>query len=621
MSGAQIDPSRPYWCVLPSGRRIALFFYDGPISRAIAFEGLLVNGETLARRLMTGFTDARKWDQLVHVATDGETYGHHHHFGDMSLASALYYLESNNLARITNYGEYLEKYPPGLEVSIFEDSSWSCIHGIERWRDDCGCSSGMHPGWHQAWRRPLRQALDLIRDRCTPIFETQGARYLADPWQARDDYIDVVDDRSDASVKGFLARHAAAELSGQESEQALKLLAMQRAAMLMYTSCGWFFDEISGIETVQVLKYACRAIQLAEDMNPGLGLEKEFLASLSQAPGNVFENGAKVYETLVKPSRVDILRVAAHYVISSLFFDYPHESRVIYSYKVKDAAYDRLIAGPGRLALGHSSLRSTISGEGADAIFAAFHFGDVNLAAGVSLFTTTGSYEEMYTEVRRAFESGNAAETIRAIDKHFPAPYNYTLWHLFKDEQRRVIRLILKDKYEQVEEMLRTTYEGNYWMMTFLKSVNNPIPRPFYALAEATVNLGLWKVFNGEFDIEHLSHLVKEAKDWPVSIDRDGLQRWAAHWINEEMKELPKKAQDKESVLLMEKVKEVMQILSGLDLDLDLWRAQNICFDMKRTVFEQVQQRAKQGDADAGRWVPAFNDLGVQLRIKVKPDD
>ena len=619
VSAGRIDPSRPYWCVLPSGRRIALFFYDGPISRAIAFEGLLENGETLARRLLTGFTDAREWDQIVHVATDGETYGHHHHFGDMSLSYALYYLESNNLAQITNYGEYLETHPPTLEVDIFENSSWSCIHGVERWRENCGCNSGAHPGWHQMWRRPLRQALDMARDRCIAIFEAEGARYFRDPWQARDDYIDIVNDRSDAGVKGFLAAHGVTELSDPEGEQALKLLAMQRAALLMYTSCGWFFDEISGIETVQVLRYACRAIQLAEDLKPGLGLEKEFLAALAQTPSNVFENGAKIYEALVEPARVDILRVAAHYVISSLFFDYPQKSKVIYSYNVEDVAYDRLVAGPGRLALGRCRLCSNLSGESADAIFAAFHFGDVNLAAGVYHYTTADTYQEMYTEVRAAFESGNVAETIRAIDKHFPAPYNYTFWHLFKEEQRRVINLILKDKYDQVEELLRTTYEGNYWMMTFLKSVNNPIPRPFHSLAEAAVNLGLWKVFNGAFDMEHLGRLVKEAEAWSISIDRDGLQLWAGLWINEEMKKPEKAPQDAESSLLMERIGDVLQVLSGLSLDLDLWRAQNIYFNMRRTVFQEAQERATQGDEDAGRWVLAFNGLGAQLRIKVKP--
>jgi hypothetical protein len=233
-------------------------------------------------------------------------------------------------------------------------------------------------------------------------------------------------------------------------------------------------------------------------------LENDFLRSLESAPSNVFENGAKVYELLVKPARVDILRVAAHYVISSLFFDYPRERKKIYSYHVDDTVYDRLISGPGRLATGRCQLRSNLSGEKADAVFAAFHFGDVNLAVGVYNFKDFDSFEKMRGEVREAFERGNVAETIGVIQRHFQAPHNYTLWHLFKDEQRRVIRSILQDKYDQVEDLFRTVYEGNYWMMTFLRSLNNPIPKPFYSAAETTINLGLWKVFNGQFHIEKL---------------------------------------------------------------------------------------------------------------------
>ena len=618
VSGGRIDPSTGYWCFLPSGRRIAVFFYDGPISRAIAFERLLVTGEIFAHRLMTGFNDARDHDQMVHVTTDGETYGHHHRYGDMSLAYALYYVQKNNLARITNYGEYLERHPPVSEVEIFENSSWSCIHGVERWREDCGCNSGTHAGWRQSWRRPLRQAFDMVRDRCHAIFEEEGAKYLREPWKARDEYVDVVNDRSDANVNDFLFRHSKRALSEEEKEQALKLLAMQRAAMLMYTSCGWFFDEISGVETVQVMKYACRTTQLAENIKPGLGLEKELVECLSAAPSNVFENGAKIYEILVRPARIDILRVAAHYVISSLFFDYPKESRAIYSYHVEDVIYDRLIAGPGRLALGRCLLHSNLSGEKADAIFAAFHFGDVNLAAGVYQFTGEESFRGMYAEVRNAFESGNVAETIRAIDRHFAAPYNHTLWHIFKDEQRRVIRMILKEKYEQVEDLFRTIYEGSYWVMTFLKSINNPVPKPFYSATEATINLGLWKIFNGEFDIEKLAHVVKEAGAWPISIDREGLQLWAGQWIDEEMRRLAKKPQDPESVLLIEKIKDALQVLGTLSLNLDLWRTQNIYFRIRGVAFDTTRGRAETGDYEARRWILAFNDLGNQLGIKVK---
>ncbi|MCK5503636.1 MAG: glycoside hydrolase, partial [Thermodesulfovibrionia bacterium] len=159
VSEERIDPTMAYLCVLPSGRTISLFFYDGPISQDVSFGGLLKNGESFAKRLLSAFSEQRTHPQMVHLATDGETFGHHHRYGDMALSYALHYIESNNLARITNYSEYLEKHPPTHIVEIFENSSWSCIHGVERWKDNCGCNSGMHAGWNQAWRKPLRNAM------------------------------------------------------------------------------------------------------------------------------------------------------------------------------------------------------------------------------------------------------------------------------------------------------------------------------------------------------------------------------------------------------------------------------------------------------------------------------
>jgi alpha-amylase/alpha-mannosidase (GH57 family) len=283
VSNGCIDPTMPYTLHLASGRTIAVFFYDDPISRAVAFEGLLSSGEEFARRLVNAFSDQRGRPQLVHIATDGETYGHHHRYGDMALAYALDYMESRKAATVTNYGEYLEKNPPSFDVEIIENTSWSCAHGIERWRSDCGCNSGGHPGWNQAWRAPLREAFDWLRDTLAPLYEEKARRVLEDPWAARDEYIRVLLDRSPDSVELFLTVHAAKRLKESDKTEALKLLELQRHAMLMYTSCGWFFDELSGIETVQVIQYAGRAVQLAQQLF-GDTIEARFLDRGARAP-------------------------------------------------------------------------------------------------------------------------------------------------------------------------------------------------------------------------------------------------------------------------------------------------------------------------------------------------
>ena len=206
VSGGRIDPTRSYLCRLPSGRRINIFFYDGPISQAVAFERLLNKGEDFANRLLSGFSEVREWPQILNIATDGESYGHHHKFGDMALAYALNYIESNGIARLTNYGEHLEKQPPTHEAEIIENTSWSCMHGIERWRSNCGCNSGGHSDWNQEWRAPLREALDWLRDQLSFKFEHKAKEYLKDPLKAREEYIDIILDRSGRKYGKFFGK-------------------------------------------------------------------------------------------------------------------------------------------------------------------------------------------------------------------------------------------------------------------------------------------------------------------------------------------------------------------------------------------------------------------------------
>ena len=307
-----LDTRVPYRCRLPSGRSIALFFYDGAIARAVAFERLLAGGEGFVDRLLSALGDGgggdREGGRLVHVATDGETYGHHHRHGEMALAWALEYLEERGAEHgvaLTNYGQFLEGHPPVHEVEIVENTSWSCVHGVERWRGDCGCQAGGEPGWNQGWRRPLRDALDWLRDSTAPRFEEMARTLLADPWAARDDYVAVVLDRSPESVERFFARHQARPLDPAERTWALDLLELQRHALLMYTSCGWFFNDLAGIETVQVLQYAGRALQLARSQL-GLDLEAGFLDRLAAARSNRPEqgDGRAIFERAVRPAQV-----------------------------------------------------------------------------------------------------------------------------------------------------------------------------------------------------------------------------------------------------------------------------------------------------------------------------
>jgi alpha-amylase/alpha-mannosidase (GH57 family) len=306
VGGGTIVTSRPYIVMLPSGRRLAAFFYDGPIARAVAFEGLLSNGDGFAGRLLAGAPqdpqDAGA-DSLIHVAADGETYGHHHRHGEMALSYALHQIEANGWATLTNYAEYLASHPPAEEVEIVENTSWSCVHGVDRWREDCGCRIGGQPGWNQAWRAPLRQALDELRDELGPLYEQAAGEIFDSPWHARDDSITTVLDPSPASVDGFFARHARGAVpTGERRALGLRLLEMQRHAMFMYTSCGWFFDDLAGLESLQVMRYAGRAAQIADELF-GSQCERALLRRLAWARSNdpSAGTGRDLYEARVRP--------------------------------------------------------------------------------------------------------------------------------------------------------------------------------------------------------------------------------------------------------------------------------------------------------------------------------
>jgi alpha-amylase/alpha-mannosidase (GH57 family) len=289
-----------------SGRSIAVFFYEGPISRAIAFENLLRS----SRELVDRFAQTAHDRELVNIATDGETYGHHFKFGDICLAYVLEVEAPAHGFKITNYGEYLDRHPPTNDVEINngpdgKGTSWSCPHGVGRWIRDCGCHTGGEPGWNQRWRNPLRRALDFLRDENAVHFEATRGNLFLDPWQARDDSIPLILDQYH-SREEFLRDHAGRWLSTDEQWRALAHLELQRMLVLMYTSCGWFFNDISGIETIQILKYAGRAIDLMEQLRL-LSARDRFLEILAEAKSNVtaLGSGADIYRRFVEPAKMD----------------------------------------------------------------------------------------------------------------------------------------------------------------------------------------------------------------------------------------------------------------------------------------------------------------------------
>ena len=296
--GGTIDITVPYEIQLFGGRSICVFFYNGPLSQEIAFNGLLEDGSLLAKRLVQALGEPDERARLSHVATDGETYGHHHRHGEMALARAIEELEADPEVELTTYGRFLAEHPPTRIARIIEGTSWSCAHGLDRWRADCGCSTGDHPDWNQGWRPHLRRALDLVRDELIGDFESGGATVLHDPWDARDHYIEVILGRP---ADSFLDEHGQPGANAEQRRLALDLLEIQHRAMLMYTSCGWFFDDIGGLEAVFVLRQAGRAISLARQ-TLDKDIEPAFLEILDRAKSNADgRTGRDVYMDSVDP--------------------------------------------------------------------------------------------------------------------------------------------------------------------------------------------------------------------------------------------------------------------------------------------------------------------------------
>jgi alpha-amylase/alpha-mannosidase (GH57 family) len=615
IAGQSIDPSMAYEISLPSGRKMALFFYDGPISRGVGFEKLLSDGAAFVNRLMSAFSSERKWPQIVHIATDGETFGHHHPFGDMALAYALHSIESGSNSRLTNYAEYLEKYPPSQLVEIWENSSWSCPHGIARWREDCGCNAGGHPDWHQQWRTPLRESLDWLRDHLESFYHDAAVSFVKDPWAARNDYIDVILDRSPESVESFLAKHKTRELNSGERVKILKLLELQRHAMLMYTSCGWFFDDISNIETIQLLQYAGRAIQLGEDLFGRDNIESGFLEILQNARSNdpKLGNGRDLYIKNVKPAMIDQQKIVGHYAVSSLFQDYPERAE-LYSCYVDQEFAKTIARGKSKLAVGRCRTTSKVTWETSNMEYAVVHLGDHKISGGVKECSGDRSGQETINEIIGAFEKDDLPSVMRIIDAYF-GQSTFSLNSLFKDEQRRVLDIILKAANSDLEELNLQAYERTAPLMRFLMNLGLAVPPPFRNIATAVINSQLLHdLQSDELNVSHVENLFEAAAFWQVNLDKQGLE----YAFRETIEKLAQKARSNPGdIPSLLNLATAVRMTSKLPFTINLYRTQNIYYELLRDEYPVIKTAAASGDKNAQTWTEEFRKLGAKISVKV----
>lgn len=613
LNGAQLDTAIAYRQILPSGRSIAIFFYDGAIARAVAFEGLLSQGEQFIERLVGAFVADRAEPQLVHIATDGESYGHHHRFGDMALAYVLDQIPARQLAQLTNYGEYLEKHPPQNEVEIVEKSSWSCTHGIDRWWSDCGCNTGAHPGWNQKWRTPLRNALDWLRDQVAPQWEQQARQHFRDPWAVRDDYIKVALDRSAKNVANFYTRHALRPLTASQTTTAIKLLELQRHAMLMYTSCGWFFDDLAGIETIQVLQFAGRAVQLAQELF-GDSLEERFVQRLAAAESNRPEegNGAKIYQRWVRPVSVDWPKLAAHYAISNLFEDFP-ERAAVYCYDARAIERRVFSAGRAKLGVGRVELTSNVTLESARLVFTVLHLGDHNVSGSIRDDVDSSSYQEIVQAMTEPFMRADLTAVVREMERRFDGS-SYSLRSLFRDEQRNVLDLILAANLQEAESLYRQIYKPRAPLMRFLTDLGIPLPKSFSAAGDFVVNQQLrGALAPPEPDLKLASELFESARLEGISLDTPSLElayRRSLEGLAQAVAANPAGA-------ALERFHQAVAALPRLPFTVDLWQVQNLHYRMLTEEYPRQLVAQRRGNENARRWVELFREIGRVLGVKI----
>ncbi|MDH4127380.1 MAG: DUF3536 domain-containing protein [Spirochaetota bacterium] len=598
----KIDPSRGYLCKLKNGKSIAIFFYDAIISQAVAFEGLLNSGLQFGNRLLQGYSDKRNHDQLLHIATDGETYGHHFKFGEMALSFAIQNLVNNYQVTLTNYAEFLHMHPPEYEVEIHENSSWSCFHGVERWRSDCGCRINNTPNWNQAWRKELRNSLNWLKEQFNNIYEREISHFLIDPWKARDDYIHIILNRSTEQINQFFQSHQNKSLNHDDRVNCLKLLELQHQGMLMFTSCGWFFDDISGIETVQILKHASRGIQFASQF--AYNLEDDFVNRLVHAKSNILElnNGKEIYYRFVKPAQVDLKRVIAHYAISSIMPEYDQEhydiddkEKNIYSYTVKPKNYEKCSYGSANILIGKVDVTSNITLESEEVIFAALHFGHHDFQCKIGRFLEHSDYGKFKSEIINMFNSQSLTQVILKLEHSFPGNF-YSLKDLFVEERRKILSKITEEIFKHFQKGYFKLYKNNKRLMEYHLEMDVPINKEFQKAANFVLSSKLHDAIIKECNkvdeknyIDEINEIIKESNKWYISLELDLPAKLITKIIKSKMTELYNNWSNKIIIDILH----LLDLSKDLNLPIKRWYFQNDYYKLYKQ-FPNVPENEKE---------------------------
>lgn len=624
VSWGSIDPSMPYRYFPDENDKekyIDLFFYDGAISKSVAFDNLLCDGNKFAHRLQDGFVPDRKHPQLVNIATDGESYGHHTKFGDMALSYVLEVKAQELGFKITNYAWFLEKFPPIYQVEIKPQSSWSCCHGVGRWTEDCGCSTGAQAGWNQKWRKPLRDALDYVRDELIKVCSSEGASYYKDFWSARNDYINVILDRSEEAYNTFFKEHAKKRLTPKEKIKAIKLMEIQRFCQLMYTSCGWFFAEISGIETTQIMKYALRAMELASDFTK-TDVEKKFLSILNKAKSNIagFGTGKDVYEKFVKTSVVSIDKIVAQWVFSSKFLP-EKELEEIYCYTVK--RYSSKVAKKNHTAIsyGRVELVSKITFEKFDFFYTILNTSSGEFYCNVKQMKNQEEYQKLKNMISETFTTDDIIATLKMLQENVSNDF-YTLKDILIDKRKIILEKILFAKLLKTAKTYQDMYDELKAPVSYYMDLGMDIPDVFRVSAKFTllrsleVELLKIKDFRDEKALARITLIKQNADKFYINLNKCR----AGSIISKQLEELIQKLASDMETDTADNILALLDLLEKLNIQSQINEAQNIFFDSIYSKIHILIEHLKTSkDKNKDRMLALkILDIGQKLNINTE---
>jgi len=518
-----IDTNQAYICQLPSSKTISLFFYNGKIAQGVAFGGLLNDGVSFAKELLNGFDVSVTEPQLVHIATDGETFGHHHKNGDMALASCIRSLRERPDVELINYSYYLEKCPPQYEVQIKENTSWSCVHGVERWKSNCGCHTGGSDNWNQEWRVGLREGLNWLRDQMAQVFDKLMRDYTSDPWAMRNDFIQVLMKRNEENIDALIKKHIGRELSPKEKTFVIRMLENQRHSMMMFTSCGWFFNDVSGIETIQILQYANRALQHMEG-ETDFRFENAFLDILNTSISNIPEEGSakKIYELKVAPKRLSLTQVGMHYAVNTLFADAKRIMHIL-NYNCISERFESYIAGDQRLAIGTTLVKSKVTLSHKNFSFIILYLGGYNLLGNTTNDLSDETFDQLNLQIKEAFLNSDMSRLMDLIRQYFP-DRSFSFLELFRDEQIRLLEKAIAINTNRLLPLYQLAYEENFGLLNIIHKLNLHIPDMMSKSLELILENRLQAIAGSEemmMDISALSNIVGEITKWNIKINQE----------------------------------------------------------------------------------------------------